>query len=258
MSRVARQSSEADIQALEQLCERMVGFEADVSVEWLDGYLTALLASRRVIAPEEWLPAMFDDAFERAFADPTDVEQAMAALMGRWNVLASQLDVASLLDDPEHMRLSPLMWAYDDAARAEVVDSGHLSAEEAVDLLQTGAMWAEGFSDAVEAFAEDWPEPDVDTEDGRWYDDCLTRVLALMLPQADLAEHLAEHYPGESLERDQLVDEACYGVQDLRIYWMDHGPKPATRRVEATPGRNDACPCGSGKKYKKCHGAARA
>jgi uncharacterized protein YecA (UPF0149 family) len=21
-----------------------------------------------------------------------------------------------------------------------------------------------------------------------------------------------------------------------------------------TPGRNDACPCGSGKKYKKCHG----
>ena len=258
MSRVARQSSEADIQALEQLCERMVGFEADVSVEWLDGYLTALLASRRIIAPEEWLPAMFGDAFERAFADPTDVEQAMAALMGRWNVLASQLDVASLLDDPEHMRLSPLMWAYDDAARAEVVDSGHLSAEEAVDLLQTGAMWAEGFSDAVEVFAEDWPEPDVDTEDGRWYDDCLTRVLALMLPQADLAEHLAEHYPGESLERDQLVDEACYGVQDLRIYWMDHAPKPATRRVEATPGRNDACPCGSGKKYKKCHGAAPA
>jgi len=25
--------------------------------------------------------------------------------------------------------------------------------------------------------------------------------------------------------------------------------------VEATPGRNDPCPCGSGKKFKKCHGA---
>ncbi|MFZ3139321.1 MAG: SEC-C metal-binding domain-containing protein [Polaromonas sp.] len=24
---------------------------------------------------------------------------------------------------------------------------------------------------------------------------------------------------------------------------------------EATPGRNDPCPCGSGKKYKKCCGA---
>ena len=28
-----------------------------------------------------------------------------------------------------------------------------------------------------------------------------------------------------------------------------------TRRVEETTGRNDPCPCGSGKKYKKCHGA---
>jgi uncharacterized protein len=44
-------------------------------------------------------------------------------------------------------------------------------------------------------------------------------------------------------------------VQDLRVYWLDHGPKPETRRVEPTPGRNDPCPCGSGKKYKKCHGA---
>jgi preprotein translocase subunit SecA len=26
--------------------------------------------------------------------------------------------------------------------------------------------------------------------------------------------------------------------------------------VEREPGRNDPCPCGSGKKYKKCHGAA--
>jgi len=28
-----------------------------------------------------------------------------------------------------------------------------------------------------------------------------------------------------------------------------------TRRVEETVGRNDPCPCGSGKKFKKCHGA---
>jgi hypothetical protein len=27
------------------------------------------------------------------------------------------------------------------------------------------------------------------------------------------------------------------------------------RREEAKVGRNDLCPCGSGKKYKKCHGA---
>jgi preprotein translocase subunit SecA len=44
------------------------------------------------------------------------------------------------------------------------------------------------------------------------------------------------------------------------------GPVPArtggddvvktVRREEPKVGRNDPCPCGSGKKYKKCHGAA--
>ena len=44
------------------------------------------------------------------------------------------------------------------------------------------------------------------------------------------------------------------------------GPRPArtggddiiktVRREEPKVGRNDPCPCGSGKKYKKCHGAA--
>jgi preprotein translocase subunit SecA len=28
------------------------------------------------------------------------------------------------------------------------------------------------------------------------------------------------------------------------------------KRDAAKVGRNDPCPCGSGKKYKKCHGAA--
>jgi preprotein translocase subunit SecA len=31
--------------------------------------------------------------------------------------------------------------------------------------------------------------------------------------------------------------------------------KPAQRRTGEKVGRNDPCPCGSGKKYKKCHGA---
>jgi preprotein translocase subunit SecA len=35
------------------------------------------------------------------------------------------------------------------------------------------------------------------------------------------------------------------------------GSEPLTvKRKEAKVGRNDPCPCGSGKKYKKCHGAA--
>jgi preprotein translocase subunit SecA len=32
------------------------------------------------------------------------------------------------------------------------------------------------------------------------------------------------------------------------------GSQPAQRRTGEKVGRNDPCPCGSGKKYKKCHG----
>jgi hypothetical protein len=36
----------------------------------------------------------------------------------------------------------------------------------------------------------------------------------------------------------------------------DHGsPQEPVRNAEPKIGRNDPCPCGSGKKYKKCHGA---
>jgi preprotein translocase subunit SecA len=36
----------------------------------------------------------------------------------------------------------------------------------------------------------------------------------------------------------------------------DQAPVQQVRREGSKVGRNDPCPCGSGKKYKKCHGAA--
>jgi uncharacterized protein YecA (UPF0149 family) len=36
----------------------------------------------------------------------------------------------------------------------------------------------------------------------------------------------------------------------------DELKNPTVRYEIPPPGRNDPCPCGSGKKYKKCHGAA--
>jgi len=36
----------------------------------------------------------------------------------------------------------------------------------------------------------------------------------------------------------------------------DDAPVKTVRREEPKVGRNEPCPCGSGKKYKKCHGAA--
>jgi preprotein translocase subunit SecA len=35
---------------------------------------------------------------------------------------------------------------------------------------------------------------------------------------------------------------------------MPDAPKATPIRVDPKIGRNDPCPCGSGKKYKNCHG----
>ncbi|CAA7614047.1 conserved hypothetical protein [Candidatus Terasakiella magnetica] len=46
--------------------------------------------------------------------------------------------------------------------------------------------------------------------------------------------------------------------EEGRWYYVDGqigGAKPEQRRVAVKAGRNDPCPCGSGKKYKKCCGA---
>jgi SEC-C motif-containing protein len=44
---------------------------------------------------------------------------------------------------------------------------------------------------------------------------------------------------------------------DGRWFYVDGDTvKPPPVRAEARVGRNDPCPCGSGKKYKRCHGAA--
>ena len=43
--------------------------------------------------------------------------------------------------------------------------------------------------------------------------------------------------------------------QSLVFSSGESGPAKTRKRDAAKVGRNDPCPCGSGKKYKKCHGA---
>lgn len=60
------------------------------------------------------------------------------------------------------------------------------------------------------------------------------------------ADRRRELYLGDPL--DCLPDEAALSTISGYTY----------RKLEAEPGRNDPCPCGSGQKYKKCHGRAGA
>ncbi len=254
-ARPVRQNTEAELEAFDRVCESLSGFDGGLSFELVDGFLAALAAAPRVPPPEEWLPVVFGDHFERAFADPIAHGQALAALQARLRVLCDQLDPEALLDDPDQLRLDPLIAEYTDEHRQRLVDEEGMSAEDAA-IFHTGVWWAEGFFECVGGMAELWALPPGD-EAQAVFDQAFDQINALRLPADDQAwqEHLDEYYPKEPPTREELLAEACMAVQDLRLFWVDFAPKTAPRRVDAAPGRNDACPCGSGKKYKKCHGA---
>jgi uncharacterized protein len=248
-------STEEEIEALDQICRRMAGFDETVSLEWLDGYMTALVAGPRRIAQSEWLPKMADGVFARTFADPEDAEHAQDVIDARWQVLVNQLDPEQVLEDPDVLRLAPLMIELSEEDKQQLVAEGHVKEDELHLLEQTGEVWSIGFVDATRDFPADWPEADLETEEGQLFDECMLRVVSLTLNDEELKEVFDDLYDGEELTRDELIHEALYAAQDMRLYWVDHAPKPAPRRVGELPGRNDPCPCGSGKKFKKCHGA---
>ncbi len=67
-----------------------------------------------------------------------------------------------------------------------------------------------------------------------------------------IARYRAQGQPISHRERARFVHE------DGQWFYVDGDivkNKP-TRREAPKVGRNEPCPCGSGKKYKKCHGAA--
>jgi len=251
-------NTDAELDRLQQLAEQLSGFDERVSLEWLDGAMTALAAGPRAKTVAEWRDALLGDAWGRAFADPQSEREAMAVLQSRWSVLLKQLDPELLMDAVDELRLAPVMLEWTDEDKTRLVEDGTIAAgSEDDEIPLTGEIWAHGFMDVVQGFPDDWREPDESAEDGiaDAYDEVLARIAMLTLHDpADLAKTLEEMYPGEKLERDDLIQEALYAVQDLRCYWVQNAPKPATRIVGNVPGRNDPCHCGSGKKFKKCHG----
>jgi len=60
--------------------------------------------------------------------------------------------------------------------------------------------------------------------------------------------HYRQGYPTVEMAADHALEQ-------LKNYCAPQVAKPGQPEKPAAPGRNDPCYCGSGKKYKKCHGA---
>ena len=83
----------------------------------------------------------------------------------------------------------------------------------------------------------------------------ITFLVKGSLPQQNNAEHATPQVrfnaPVSQPKQPQLVESRSEGGENGELKAK---PKQQPVRVEQKIGRNDACPCGSGKKYKNCHG----
>ena len=68
--------------------------------------------------------------------------------------------------------------------------------------------------------------------------------------QVKQATEVKEDYSKYRTEKTDLSDPN----QEEAAHHDTREAKKEPIRVEKTVGRNDPCPCGSGKKYKQCHG----
>lgn len=117
------------------------------------------------------------------------------------------------------------------------------------------ATWCSGYLEGVDLCDPHWTDAGDDEE-----------VSELLLPFLVLSGSLdddpqlraeIDFAPGDEAKfaahwKENLVD--C--VIEAHDYWLEARLTPDTIRRDAPKvGRNDPCPCGSGRKYKLCHGS---
>ena len=170
----------------------------------------------------------------------------------RWRRIEAA--VSALEDErclqPECLDLRGAIASLPEAERAE--------APQALDgdIPAFGQVWALGFLAAVEQWADEWAPPR-DKEAADMLADALEAIEVLAgddtAPPA-VSMYAEDGPPTVSEQRLEDYGEAIWAVYDLRQLWKSLGPRVAAVRRADEPGRNDPCPCGSGKKYKRCHG----
>ena len=259
--------SNDELQELDELLENLRERSDEVPQwEFCDGFLTAVVCTRRAIPVGEWLPMLLGDGEDLQVPDGQPLPQlevfASAEQQARFLELAqrrvdeirTQLDteVKSLADDeafqPEVLDTRGAILVLPEAERAEIAD------EEVPSFAQ---VWALGFMFVVENWAEEWAAPR-DKEAAQWLDAAMEFIVNLTEDDTDEpALNLYEETgpASTSQERVDAFGEATWAVYDLRQLWRSMGPRVTAVVKGDEPGRNDPCSCGSGKKFKKCCGA---
>ena len=249
-----------DFEALEDILDDLRRRHGETPQwEFCEGFMAALICCRRLIPPAEFLPVLLDvnaadDSAEGSFADDAQFQQFMALWQQRWNEITQ-----ALATEIENL-------AHEGAFHPEMMDvAGAIASlppeERETALLVTppsyAQVWALGFMSAVENWVEEWSDPR-DKDDVKLLHASLDAIVTLCHEDTDpptIPIYDDTGPPSVSKKRMEELALALWAVYHLHALWRSIGPRIETVRRLATPGRNDPCFCGSGRKYKKCHSA---
>jgi uncharacterized protein len=217
----------ADLKPYQQeLEDALLSLDADSDAMLLsqfDGFVAGLACCPDLVAPDEWMPVVFGAPEEEGapFEDEDHAGRVTSLLLAHYDQVLA--DLAARVYAP----------IYD-------VDGDEVMWES----------WVAGFDLAVQlrgdAFFNSFEDADEETAS------CLNMMAALSLIDAGESD-----LPPASIERLSAdAPDLIPQLVDTLYAWRARHAQPRIPRRAAKVGRNDPCPCGSGKKHKKCCGVA--
>jgi uncharacterized protein len=219
---------------LKQLDKELLALDDDEAMvlSELDGFIAGLLVCPEMIMPGEWLPLVWGrpEDEEPCFDSLDHFNRVLGLVMAHYNRVAE-----TLFEHPE--RYAPL---FDEIVRPHEI---------------VWEVWIEGFEKAIALRPQAWRAfHEADPQ--------AARAMSGLLTLADVARQ-DPRFSESEIEALSATGHEFIGDWVVALNrWRLDSPAASSRPTPAAPpkpssgkaGRNDPCPCGSGKKYKKCCG----
>lgn len=220
--------TDAELDHLSAILEQF-GNQRSMNLEQLDGFLAALICGPELVPPSKYLPKICGDRM--FFEDPSSAQEFLVLIMRHWNSIADTLNSGEIY--------LPLL--LED-------ESGITHAND----------WADGFLRGMEFGREDWALL-LDDED---HGGLLVPIFALANEHNPDPKMRPYEGPISAEHRETLIVGVAAGTTRIYRYFKAQrflandplGDMPDFLRAMPKVGRNDPCPCGSGKKFKHCCG----
>jgi uncharacterized protein len=221
--------NESDLDRLEAFLDAPIFANEGPLLDELQAMLCAIASGPEVVMPSEWLPAVLGDSV--AYESEAQANEVLGLVMGLYN------DIAAALAEDEG--ISPIL--YPVAENAEELDF---------------AAWADAYIYGSQVGGTDWYGAA-----GAHAEDLSDLLEPFFLLNGSLREDAEKHQERwltpaeEQLAIARAQDALPDLVTSIYRFWQALAPVESQRRETPKIGRNEACPCGSGKKYKQCCGS---